>query len=104
MRRIFVIWLPMWKCMRCRQSCMPFSSRMLNASSSSDDVRPNFEASPPLSSHLPEPDEASLIRMPRLGFTLSFLATLAMISSSFSFYHYENALPHLLCRSEEAHV
>ena len=30
-------------------------------------VNPNFEASPPLSSHLPEPEEASLIRIPIFG-------------------------------------
>ena len=43
------------------------------------------DLSPPLSSHFPEPEVASLMRMPRLGLTLSFLAARAMISSSLSF-------------------
>ncbi len=37
------------------------------------------------SAHLPEPEEASLMRIPMFGFTLSFLATFSMISSSLSF-------------------
>ena len=64
---------------------MSFFSKKSKASSSSLDVNPNLLASPPLSSHLPLPLEANLMRMPMLGRTFNCLAMRAMRFSSFSF-------------------
>ena len=83
--RIFVIWLPIWKWMSFRQSCMWWASSVSRASSNSLLVSPNFEASPPDSSHLPEPTDANLIRMPIFGRTPSRSDTFAMSSNSLSF-------------------
>ena len=50
----------MWKWIRRRQSWNPISSIFLRAVSSSALVKPNLDASPPLSAHLPEPEEATV--------------------------------------------
>ena len=67
--------------------------------SSSPHESPNFDASPPLSSHFPLPEAASLMRMPMLGRTLSFFATCVMISSSLSFSTTTNTRFPIFCAS-----
>ena len=48
-------------------------------------LNPYALASPPLSSHLPLPEEASLMRIPMLGRTFSCFAILAIRRNSFIF-------------------
>ena len=79
---------------------MPIWSSCSRASSSSALLSPNFEASPPLSSHLPAPLAASLMRMPRLGRTPSFSAVRAMTDSSGSFSTTRNTRFPIFCASK----
>lgn len=60
-------------------------SKKSRASNNSLELSPNLLPSPPLSSHLPLPELASLMRIPMFGRIFKRLEISAMRRSSFSF-------------------
>ena len=78
-------WTPAWKIAELKTVLETIEAIKANTANKENAEGTSADASPPLSAHLPEPEEASLMRIPMFGFTLSFLATFSMISSSLSF-------------------
>ena len=60
MYRMSVIWLPRWKWISLRMSSRPAARRRSIASTSWAAVSPNFERSPPLCAHRPNPRRGEL--------------------------------------------
>ena len=82
MWRMFVIWLPWWKCSNCRQSSIPLEASSSSPFISSLAVRPNLLRKPPDACQRPLPRVASFTRMPIRGRTPSFSAYSSTMCSS----------------------
>ena len=83
--RMWVIWLPMWKCRSSRQSSISSSRSTSTSCTISRVVRPNFDRSPTESCQRPEERKESLQRTPIRGRISRWRVALMMVCSSVNF-------------------